>query len=289
MMIARLFSKHNSNDGRHDIYTILGVKIKIRKSYNSLKSLNEMFCYRRAGKASPVSSIHEQMESVIHTALLHQKSFGDLKFINSGKEVVLCATGPTLDYYDPIENAVHIGLKEAFKIEKIKFNYLFHHDVTGYSNPIIPEEFTSYRGKDCIKFIGNSVQFLSNKKPEDNGVRFFNSANEIHYQIDYFPLPDYYSIAFPALAFALWTKPKRIYIVGADCSKGYAKNTNINRVSDNSLLINGWRLMKNFAVKYYPDIEIISINPVGLKGLFKDFYTEKYLSSANFSHQPAQQ
>ena len=28
---------------------------------------------------------------------------------------------------------------------------------------------------------------------------------------------------------------------------------------------------------YYPSIDIISINPVGLKGVFKDMYTRSYL------------
>ena len=37
--------------------------------------------------------------------------------------------------------------------------------------------------------------------------------------------------------------------------------------------------LKTFADQYYPDTEIISINPVGLKGLFKDIYTEEYKNS----------
>ncbi len=31
--------------------------------------------------------------------------------------------------------------------------------------------------------------------------------------------------------------------------------------------------MKRFAQIHYPETEIISINPVGLKGMFKDIYT----------------
>jgi hypothetical protein len=34
----------------------------------------------------------------------------------------------------------------------------------------------------------------------------------------------------------------------------------------------GWKDLKKFAQIYYPDTEIISINPVGLKGLFTDVY-----------------
>ena len=35
--------------------------------------------------------------------------------------------------------------------------------------------------------------------------------------------------------------------------------------------------IKEFARQYYPETEIISINPVGLKGLFIDQYTDDFL------------
>ena len=37
-------------------------------------------------------------------------------------------------------------------------------------------------------------------------------------------------------------------------------------------------MMQIYVKNHYPDIEIISINPVGLKGMFKDVYTENYLN-----------
>ena len=40
-----------------------------------------------------------------------------------------------------------------------------------------------------------------------------------------------------------------------------------------------WKKMKEFAELYYPDTEIISVNPVGLKGLFKDEFTETYIEN----------
>lgn len=36
----------------------------------------------------------------------------------------------------------------------------------------------------------------------------------------------------------------------------------------------GWEQMKKFIRGHYPDVEIISVNPVGLKGMFKDIYTD---------------
>ena len=37
-------------------------------------------------------------------------------------------------------------------------------------------------------------------------------------------------------------------------------------------VISLWYQLKKFARVFYPDTEIISINPVGLKGIFKDEY-----------------
>ena len=38
-------------------------------------------------------------------------------------------------------------------------------------------------------------------------------------------------------------------------------------------------MFKQFKNKVYPDVEVVSINPVGLKGVFKDVYTEEYLNA----------
>ena len=42
-------------------------------------------------------------------------------------------------------------------------------------------------------------------------------------------------------------------------------------------MLTGYKKLKKFIDIYYPDIEIISVNPVGLKGLFKDVYTQSYV------------
>lgn len=42
-------------------------------------------------------------------------------------------------------------------------------------------------------------------------------------------------------------------------------------------MTNGYKMFKKFISIHYPSIEIISVNPVGLKGIFKDVYTQKYV------------
>lgn len=278
-LLEKIFSI--KNEGERKVVCVLGVKFKFKSSVKLCERIIKRIEYVRVPGFSPVSTIHQQIQSVVHIALLHQKSFSNLRYINAGKDVVLCATGPTFDYYSPIPGAKHIGLKDAFRVERIKFDYLFHHDPSCYPDKIVPVDFVNYRGKECIKFIGNSVPFVAGESPFDNDIRFFCSANEINSQIDYLPLPDYCSIVFPAFAFALWTKPKRIYIVGADCSTGHAKGIKIEHSADATFLVGAWKKMKEFAQRYYSDVEIISINPVGLKGIFKDEYTENYLKEVS--------
>lgn len=87
------------------------------------------------------------------------------------------------------------------------------------------------------------------------------------------PLGCFGTVVFPALQFALWTYPKRIYLVGCDCSlNGYAYNSAETNILYPDKLIQAYQEFKIFANKYYPDVEIISINPVGLKEIFNDFY-----------------
>ena len=88
-----------------------------------------------------------------------------------------------------------------------------------------------------------------------------------------------------AFQFALWTHPKEIYLVGADCSDcGHASGINYEKIDeeqhdDYSWMIPAWKKFAKFAHSYYPDIDVISINPVGLRGVFKDAYTQSYLDA----------
>ena len=92
---------------------------------------------------------------------------------------------------------------------------------------------------------------------------------------------DFYSVVFPALHFALYTYPKKIYLVGCDVSDNGHFDTADDSINLSRLNINrmkyGYAKVKEFAEQYYPDTQIISLNPVGLKGLFTDQYTDEFL------------
>ncbi len=229
----------------------------------------------------------------------HPKIFTKYKDIYKGKDVVLCATGPTYNYYEPIANAIHIGVNNAYKNDKVPLDYLFAQD----GETIVDagkEKILNYRGNKCKKFFG--IHYL--KPSEISTLSISQTAYEKALAKKYYfilhefptssiamsnanittrPLNNWGSVSFSALDFILWTHPKRIYLVGCDNTlNGYFKDQNspLNSTSsDYEHMLTGWKEFKKFATSHYPDIKIISINPIGLKGIFEDLYTQNYIES----------
>lgn len=228
----------------------------------------------------------------------HQKVFPKYKGINKGKTVVVTGTGPTFDYYVPIPNAIHMGLNGAIFRKDIKYNYFFVSDYVNQEelfNKILEQD-------DLVKFFGIHYrkqeclipEYLREKHNVETiyadsydydlyGPKFENTRKMVFpLDISAAPFKSYGTTLYILFQFALWTHPDKIYVVGADCSKGYANKLNVTDSDyDHSWMIRPWRKLAEFAKANYPDIEIISINPIGLKGVFKDEYTQEYKASLN--------
>lgn len=215
----------------------------------------------------------------------HNQTFRKYKGINRGKNVVVIATGPSFNNYKPIPNTVNIGVNKAILSDKIKLDYFFVIDY--FVTKSYLKNLIKYR--NTIKFYGilplkpygykrldNSIQII----PEDiileqNAEKFYVYQKfpinpcRFNTDIDKTWLVDGGSSIFSAMQFALFTNPRKIYLVGCDCSNGHFDG---RQTGDYSHIIKTWKELKKFAETYYPDTEIISVNPVGLKGLFKDIY-----------------
>lgn len=232
-------------------------------------------------------NINRLIQTNISTALLHQKIFPQFKCKHMGQEIVILASGPSAADYKPIPNAIHIGVNRSFELDIVKCDYIFLQDYSG-KTPEYIDKLDVYEKETCIKFYGLTLEWENKPNrliPESHAIK----ANALRYRTDWVDEPYFYpnfaydissqplgcfgSVVFPALQFALWTYPKRIYLVGCDCSlSGYAYNPNDKNFLIPDELISAYKQFNNFAHKYYPDVEIVSINPVGLKGIFKDIY-----------------
>lgn len=217
---------------------------------------------------------------------LHSRVFPQFKNINTGKDVVIVGTGPSLNFYENMKNTVNIGMNRAFEFNGITFDYYF---LAHYSD-ITAEYIEKISDKNFVKFYG---RYLSTKfKTWNTPNCITDKHNSYKYYIDSY-MPDFVenldvlpfknggSIAISAIQFALWTHPKRIFLVGCDCSMNGYYNSSIHQPMWAGLneTLRSYPLLKHFAEIYYPDVEIISVNPVGLRGLFRDVYTESYVKA----------
>lgn len=232
------------------------------------------------------------LKNLIQCQELHKKTFGPYRNAFRGKEVVLVASGPTAARYEPIEGAIHVGVNNACLLENVKLDYLFCQDF--YMDDEKKEKIVSYRKGECKKFFGripdNRIEACRNSKDATHVRRcprylideaeaseyyvYDYRQNRMAYDIEKEPLlAD--GIAFSALQFILHAHPRKIYLVGCDCSSGFFYSSTI--VFNNEYMVNMWKKCKAYIDEFYPDIEMVSINPVGLVGLFKDECDEAYL------------
>ncbi len=264
----------------HKIYKILGIKIRVFK-YN--KKL-----------AQTVELMAREVYSALEVSKLHTEVFTQFKNCNRGKYITIIGCGPTIAYYNNEADYINIALNKALTIENINFAYSF-----AFDNGILttcPEYMELLKKRSGIKFIGKFLHsefdfnFPEIDFPEQYHIyRYFGGKRhglpsckkfeyELHTDITTYPLADFYSISFAALHFALFTNPKKIFLVGLDTSNNgqfFDKESGYHVKA----MIEGYKRFKNFIKTYYPNTEIISVNPVGLKGLFKDVYTENYLKA----------
>lgn len=218
-------------------------------------------------------------------ARVHTETFGKYRHCHMGQDVVVMGTGATLGKYKPIKDAVHIGVNTAYKVD-FPLDYLF---VCDFDPLYRTDDF--YEGivnTECKKFFAywliHTYSYRGIQKHcsetfalKCNAERYFAGENYDLIPVDlrYNPLSSYASVIFHALQFAIWTCPRKIYLVGCDCSDtghfdGDKTTDRVIARHAKSIYYKGYEDFKHFAKHYYPDTEIVSINPVGLKGLFAD-------------------
>lgn len=281
-ILEKIFSVKNivnDNVKRKEVI-LLGLKLKLGKQVLYENIIEEKFNDLKREIQAARDLILVQTSNSFSIYNQHQNVFPKYKNINQGKDIVLIATGPSLKDFKLIENAIYVGVNKAFKYDKAKFDYLFLSDYSGQTKNYI-DEFVNYNSPYTKKFIGFLNEDLEpnciipDKYSQYPNVERYYSIhptlkNNFTFDISTQPLYGPYSIAFSAMQFILWTNPRRIYLVGCDCNmSGYYDSADKNNLAVDEV-INGWKRMKDFANMYYPDTEIISINPVGLKGIFKD-------------------
>lgn len=232
------------------------------------------------------------LKCIIEAQKLHEKTFAPYKNAFAGKDVVLVCTGQSAKKYKMIPDAIHVGINGAIYLDNIKLDYLFVQDYTvrQKSNSTLNTDVNNYKGNNCKKFYGiipDDRLAVVKKDIERIPINFTYDENisqylledicfhNIGYDLSREPIGDFSGTPFSALQFILYTNPKRLYLVGWDCGAGYAYGgTNAMNPANYQIEILK-KYFLPFINNYYSDLEIVSINPVGLKGIFKDEYTKE--------------
>ena len=120
---------------------------------------------------------------------------------------------------------------------------------------------------------------LSKEEAEELGAKGMSVKNtNARFENDISQNPTHgESVIFHALNFLFYVGVSRIYIVGCDCSGNTCFN-DVKGINGAEFgyepFSRGWQRAKKFIEKNSLPIEMISVNPVGLKGLFKDIYID---------------
>ena len=272
---------------------VCGVKVYEKRRSLTMDDLSMLL---NAINRENVDKISMKVSRSLAVFALHQKTFGEFRNKHEGESIALVGAGPTVKFLEPLKNTRYVGLNRAFLRDDVHFDYLFSIDKAGLDTG--KEQFyDGFLKYDCIKFMGDQNMGANFQIPQhilykDDKIRRYKTTarflpNSFALDIDTEPLANSCSCSIQAMQFILFTNPKKVYVYGIDCScasgqhfvgsavnnaaRGEnAKAIDIQHVSD-------WRRLKNFVATYYPETEVYIVNPVGLKGIFRDVYTKSYL------------
>lgn len=243
-----------------------------------------------------VNDIYYNMQVLVKVPIVH-KYLLKYKNCNIGKNIILYAGGPTFRYFDNSKcKALKCGVNGIITLVS-DLNYLFVEDVFIHDKNL-NEMIDNYVGNNCEKFYGllpprrlkniNRKEYTTEKITPMNIQR--SNANVFLLEdvvrskwatdLEVEAFGDFGGAALSALQFLLYTHPKRIYLVGNDCSnEQLVYHSDRPKITDHSAKIKSYKTFKSFAKAVYPDVRIISVNPVGLRGIFRECYTRSFLEA----------
>lgn len=175
---------------------------------------------------------------------------------HADKPIIFFGSGPTIKRFSiPCKNFITVGVNDS--LDYFDLDYLFVGDSRYYASNT--DKINNYTPK-ISKFLR-----IANKHSKNHGCSFkkatfkhyigtrrIKNSNSFYTDICK-GMAIGESISFEAMQFILYTGAKEVYLVGHDCNDGR--------------YINKWKMIKRFIGDR---CKIISINPVGLSGLFID-------------------
>ena len=212
----------------------------------------------------------------------YNKHLEKIKDLHKYKTAIIFATGPSIQNYknlDDSDNYIKIGVNRIYYYPEIlnKLDY-YYYGSHYYIDRLHKENIEKIcENKNITTFASAYEDGISHKDinrgnitperaielgsiPFENTIKTFTNDVENYCSLGH-------SIIFPTLQHILFMGIKKIYLVG--CDGGFTQG----KSSNDEHLLNWWIKFVEFKNIYYPEVEIISVNPVSLKGWFdSDIY-----------------
>ena len=209
---------------------------------------------------------------------------------HSGQTALVVCPGPTLkDFSLPSKYdqpaAITIGFNAVIFTDFVKkhgLDYFFLQD-TGRGVHAAPdtvfhrrvEEYTSFKPR-IQTFYGmfqtNNIGPTDQESEDAGALRYESEYPACHdliplvKEVGTFMFGGSCSVAMSALQFILYTGVTNIWLAGCDVTTGYAWGKGADgRETVNKQLLRMWQTVPSFLARYYPDVRVEVIQPVGLK------------------------
>lgn len=215
----------------------------------------------------------------------HSKTFPQFRNTNRGQGIAIFGAGPSMNFAPPVENCKTIACNRSVEFFKQGDpDYFFVHNYHGSKS--IFDRILKMKSHLFFGCFINKEAYIHSSIPEqlrlnDNVYKYYfvsGALGAIRAEIEHFPLADFWTVVHPAMHFALYTNPDVIYLLGCDTTdNGYA-NKNVLQVRiDIDLMKAGYEKFREFRDVQYPNTRIVSVNPIGLRGMFEDVYTKEFV------------
>ena len=263
--------------------------LKLKKGLSYLSQLPTVMSGLNK-RLDDISGLNKRLDDIFYNMQVlsmlqnfHAPVFPQFKGVHEGERIVIVASGPSARRYKRMPNALHLAINFSFYRSDIEFDYMFVNDCSIEDKQ--NNRYFDKRIENTKKFFGmipkkrlSQLSRLQNMQP-----RLLNMPNTYAYlledvlcnkfatHLECEPFGDFCGTVFSALQFVLYTKPAQIYLVGCDCTHS-SHFYDSSYTNDYSPMYNSFIKFSDFAKATYPDIQIYSINPVRLKGLFNDVY-----------------
>jgi hypothetical protein len=226
------------------------------------------------------------------------KTFEDLKDLHFGCEGVLLGSGPSLAISaERVKKLQELGVlvygnnHSMFCEEKIGLSIDYHviGDKMMFHYEPIFKNYLKYNPNKQKLLALNNEQFyfslpkmykISKSEFEETFVKVPCDKTTVKFKINGEENTGWSPMNLTSLEstiqIMLYCGIKKIYLAGVDCSPDgnmfYTYGNKGSKDPRNSYLHmkKVWIGIKPYLKKFWPDVEVFSINPVGLKGLFKD-------------------